>query len=528
MPTISSTVQTTPQIYGNTWNIGEKVPHTVEWLVTGRSPFFTMHPQRWELHDALLTYSFFDDSNLYTTWEFDQILKNRLLFVYPTETTSEFEARIKMSKWSPESRTCIYHILSSVFTGTISRSFCKIGIIQKIKSVILGDQHEGIKDWMSNVDALGTSLTEYMRKAYRNALFYGQSYTLIERGEEDLTPILTNFNALECTNWKIDRRGNLSEVWFVRMFWRDGIRWWRWYKIDETNVSIYEREKMKVGDPILIAEAPHGMDKPPVIVHYGMEREDPMIGTSFLLRTADNDIGKFQADSNIPWIGYQAAHSQIVFYTDEKDIDQEFISSSKVLKCRPGSNEKVEMLQVNSGALEMAFQISKKFKDDIGRAAGSDPMSDHERTDNVQTPSGKARQLSWSLSERREMIRHADRIEQSETDLLRTIYQMFYGEWSTDVVSSYPDDFSLSSPEAVGGTYSAYKEDIPSPTWHKHMLYEIAHASVGNLPEVNAQIKSEIDEAIDAMSVSDEGPMDEDSARELAQSDDDYSIEEMS
>lgn len=520
MANLASVSNVTPILYGNSYQIGERVPNTIEFSISKADKWHKMHPRRYDMHDALLLYSYWD-LELYQTWEWQQILASRLLYHAPKDSWADFLSRLHMSLWANggESGSAIEKILGSVFGGTITRSLGpRTNLFTRALNKVLGrTESEDLKEWLTNVDGLGLSLTEYMRRAHRSSLIYGTSYSLIELpddipgpdnalSDDDqrpfIRPILTNFKGLEVLNWENDRRGRVSWVMFVRMFWKDAKRYWRWYEVTEEEIIIYEAEKSTSETPQEVARGTHGLGCVPIVCHYGIEKEETMVGVSFLLRLAELQVAKFRSDSNIPWVAHQAAHAQIIAETEAKELDETYLSSNHVIKLKPSLKENIRFLTIDKSALDMSIEVSNKLKDDLRDLAEFDPMAS-ANVGSIEA-SGYARKLSNALTERRAMIQHADRVEEAETRLLRMVHYIIEGEWTDDVISSYPDEFALSSPDAVGDAYIKHKDTLGklSPTWSKTMLEEIARSLIGNRPDVNEQIKQEIEQNYESTDLS--------------------------
>src|SRR5574343_565753 len=497
MPALANVYNLTPyQIGISSPQIGEKVPNTYEFTLKVKSPFYTMNPLRYENHDTYVLYSYFDFSNIYTSLEWWRILQSgRLLRKLPSESQTDFDNRLLMSPWSPQSATAIEKIVSSVFGTKPTRA---------LKS-------QQVKDWLVNVDGQGGSLSEHVRKSTRSALIYGQSFTLIELPDNipvDATseaeqkpfikPILHLFNAFECINWKMDRNGQLESVMFVKMFWNDQAeRCWRWYIADTEMISVYEAKKGAGDEPVLISEAPHGLGMVPVVVEYGIEKEQPMIGTSFLLRLAELDIGKYLADSNIAWVAAQAAHAQLIVKSKDEKIGEMILSSSKYWKLNPDEQEDAFFLNVENGAMKLSENVSDRFKKQMNEASQLDPMGDFDRSGSMAA-SGIARQLSFAMSERRALIKNADIVEEFETQLLRMANYIVEGVWDEEVSCKYSDDFSFDQIDVYSKAYLEFAPIIQAPSWHKHMQYLIMSATNGNAPDLNEKCKLENDMLLSA------------------------------
>lgn len=451
-----------------------------------------MHPRRYELHDALTLYSYLDQQ-IYTPWEWKWVLLNRLFWLGPRESMYDLKAKIAYSTWHPETTLAIKKIIGSVYGSKCVRSI----------------NHPGIEAWLRNVDGLGKSMKQFSAESTLPALIYGTSYTLVDmpkevgevtnaaEQEEFLTPILTNFKGIELVNYRVSHRtGELEYCMFVVMIWKDGVRCWRRYCVDKKTLKIYESPKNDRGDfPELVSESKHNLGFVPVIAHYGMGMDEPMIGRSFALDTIDLDVQKFRADSNLSWMSYQAIHAQMVVKSSRADVGDAYMSSSKYIKLKP--DEDVSLLEADNGAFKLGQDMSEKWRKDIARAAQFDPLGDFDRSGTLSA-SGKARQISMASTFAQALRQHADVIAEYETALLRMVYRIVTGDKNDEISVTYPDDFSVTAFEGAS-SYLDYKDIIQSPSWHKHQRNLIMSSTNGLMPELNEQCAEEENEAIDAM-----------------------------
>ena len=478
--------------------LAKKIPDVLIFRPENKNVFFKMHSTRWESAYALETYSYFDDG-IYSPQEFSIILQNRLLPKMFREAINDYLMRLLVAAvWSRESKAIVNRLVDSLFQVKPTRNV-----------------PDYITEWTKNVDGYGTRLSTYVRRSETKALLYGQNYTLIELPKRDLSglsfseqqkaisPRLTMFNALEIINWKYDDNCELLEAVFIKSTYNDdGNKVWRWYFATRESIKIYEKTMEDTGeDPKLIHTAEHDYGFVPVVVHYGVEMYEPMMGASFIQDTVELDIAKLRRDSAVLYSAERSAYNQLVVWTNEQTFGEIKAKDDGYLQLRPDSDEKIEYLQYDTKPIDINMQISQNILKNIRSTLGVDPNSVENESGKLNV-SGISRQLSYMQSEKRKLVAMADRIEEFETALLRMVNRIMTLEDDETISVCYPDEFSLQSADAVMETYREYKDIIPveaAPAWHKTMMEEVAKATIGENEELIKEIEEQLDSYFDEM-----------------------------
>lgn len=372
-----------------------------------------------------------------------------------------------------------------------------------------GDQRgrKFFSDFVEDCDRKGTSLTDFLRQRFIEALVAGRSHILIDfprpqkhadtRAEEDALGLsrayLIGYSAEDLINWSLDEQGNYE--WVVlrttalrkkdvaEQEWTKGTRW-AYY--DKRKFRVFEREERGEGKGAveLIGEGWHGLaklDRVPLV--------DLRVGEGLWLmnRAGLLQLEHFNKSNALAWALTMGLFASPVVYSD-KPFNQ-IMGESYYIQLAPG--DRFGWTEPSGNVFQIATENLSRLQQEIyrvcylsqagGELAGNSPQS------------GISKQRDFSITQ--EVLRsYGDTVKDTVKRVLRWIAQAREDTLLIDV--SGLDEFDI-------GDFGSELSDaerllalgIESPTLRTQVYKKL---SLKYLCDVRQDIKDQIVREIDA------------------------------
>jgi hypothetical protein len=357
--------------------------------------------------------------------------------------------------------------------------------------------------FIDDCDLKGTSLTDFYRKVFIDALVCGSGYVLVDfpkfdgaasnRAEEDLTGVsrayLVSVRPEELINWSKDERGNFE--WIVLRSERlkqrhpDDSEW-----VKQTKWTYYDRHSYQVweatdsGQPAaLIAEGRHGLAKQGRVPLFSMELSE---GLWLLNKAGLLQLEHFNKSNALSWALTMGLFAMPVVFT-EKQFDQ-MMGESYYLQL--GKDDRFGWTEPDGHVFQIAADNLVRLQEEIyrvcyvaqagGSLSGNTPQS------------GLSKQRDHSITQ--EVLRaYGDVVKDSMKRVLRAVESA--REDKLAVTVSGLDEFDI-------GDFSSELADAErlmrlgtgSPTLEREILKKLA---LKYLSDARQDIKEQITREID-------------------------------
>lgn len=447
------------------------------------------------------------------------------------EPENQYDFRIEISQFIPESGLAIERLLGALFNEKPKREFTgntteleefvekatRKGeswniIIEMIAFVLMG---YGTTRILVNVPPAQIPLTTPDGKV-------SEKKPLSRKEEQDLgiRPFLTNYTPLSVIDWEHDEDGVLlfarikevrtvkdvldkkkphhTETRFIE-YDRKEVRWWVFEDSDKKG------EKVTLKDQQVRS---HDIGIVPMVVEELREIKS-FIGHSFVRYSSRADVRKTQAESDLAYDTYLHAHPFLAIWTED-ELKEIGIGSSTFLKLNPGTGggvgrEDASYVEAPSSAFEALMIVINESRTQIFRQAQVDPMgiiaSGAEGGQGTFQASGVARAWSFGTSEARILSKIADRMEAIEKQVFEIVLRWGAGEQVLGMDDKlfkgsiqYPEEFDLASTAQLIEERGLIGALVNSPTLLRIMDKRIAASKVGDATAKDLKtIQEEID-----------------------------------
>jgi hypothetical protein len=354
-------------------------------------------------------------------------------------------------------------------------------------------------------DLKGTSLAEFFRQRFVQALVLGRSYVVVDfprspvvitsRAEEEAAgrsrAYLVDYSPEELINWSYDERGGLE--WAVirttalqksKVTDHKWVRQVRWVYYDRQNFEIYE--KLAEHEVSLVDHGLHGLaalQRVPIFVLQVSE------GMWLMNKAALLQIEHFNKSNALSWALTMGLFASPVVYSDREW--NQMVGESYYIQLGP--NDRFGWTEPEGKVYQIAADNLIQLKDEIYRvcylithAAGSESSSGHQ--------SGVSKQRDFSITQ--EVLRaYGAALKETMKQVFRAIAEARQDHICIDV--SGLDEFDI-------GDFSNELDDaskllnmgINSETLKKQVFKKLAFKF---LSDVRQEVKSQIAQEIDAM-----------------------------
>jgi len=439
------------------------------------------------------------------------------------EPQDQYDFRIELSQFIPESGLAVSKIIGAIFSEKPKREF--------------PGQEAQLKRFLDNADRKGGSWNSVMETIAFNLLSYGTTRVLVnvppakpseevasKEGEAvvtramekaaDIRPYVVVYKPLDIIDWDVDDDEVLKslrireERYLPPLAGVDGkhrkavkfitydqwaVRW-----IDFVQGGKGEWEINGAGESI------HELGMVPMVVD-GLREVKPMIGHSFLRYSSRADIRKAQTESDQAYDGFIHAHPFLAVWTDD-EMKEVGVGSNTWLKLNPGSGgvgrEDAQYLQPPASAFDALKQIVEDSRTQIYRQANTDPLGVISGGGTTFQASGVARAWSFGTSEARMLSKIADKLEQIEKRVFEMVLRYEEPINKTTPIDDpvfkgsvqYPEEFDMSSTAALLEETEKIAQMVNSETLLRTLHKRIAASKVGDTTAKELKIiKDEIE-----------------------------------
>jgi hypothetical protein len=434
------------------------------------------------------------------------------------EPQEDYDFRVKIAHWTPETPRAINRITSALYQQKPKREL-KNKLLEKV--------------FIDDCDMEGTSFDNFMARVMRQLLDYGmtrvlvnqmprgvatgpmggngeQVYTREDRNRDRLRPYVVLYNPLNVIDWDVDEHGGLNMIRIKEIRYRKNDPTDPFSEQEKVTRFIhYDRQKTTwwdfsgvEGKEVLMAEetSVHGLGRVPMVVRYWPEKMKPMIGQAYIRYMAKWDMAKFQAESDREYATFLHSHPLLLVWTDEQNPAR-VMGSGTFWHLKPGGagGEAKEDAKYMGAPLDsfdaLDNNIDKKLAA-IYRHSNADPMGvvQQERAGVFET-SGVSRAWSFATSEALLLSDLADAAVDIEVDILNLVTMWEEGpdaKWMGEV--QYPEEFDLSSTAQLISELQQIMMMVNSPKLIRLSQKRIAASKVGDVSAtVLKQIQVEID-----------------------------------
>lgn len=369
-----------------------------------------------------------------------------------------------------------------------------------------GDRsREFFAKFADDCDLKGTSLSEFFRQRYVDALVYGRSHILIDfpkwmpavnRADEDAKgtsrAYLVGYSPLNLINWSMDEHGNYE--WVVLR--TSGLRkpniedteWskeTRWAFYDKYNYKFYERIDThgKQGETTLVAEGRHGLAKDARVPLFDLKISE---GLWLMNRAGSLQLEHFNKSNSLSWALTMGLYTMPVVYS-ERDWNQILGESYYV---QLGPNDRFGWTEPEGKVFVIAADNLTRLQGEIYRVcyltqAGGDMSG-------TNSHSGLSKQRDFAITQ--EVLRaYGDEVKETLKRVLKTVVSAREDALSIGV--SGMDEFDIGD----FGTELADAERLlalgmKSPTLTKQVFKKLA---LKYLCDVRQDVKDQIAREID-------------------------------
>jgi hypothetical protein len=355
-------------------------------------------------------------------------------------------------------------------------------------------------------DLKGTSIAEFFRQRFVQALVQGRSYIVVDfprapgpvtnRAEEDAMgrsrAFLVDYSPEELINWSYDDRGGLEWVVIRTSSLRkpnvsdqDWVRETRWIYYDRQHFKVYQRLKDK--EVKLVDEGLHGLASQNRVPLFPLQVTE---GLWLMNKAALLQLEHFNKSNGLGWALTMGLFASPIIYSDREW--NQIVGESYFIQLGP--QDRFGWTEPEGKVYQIAADNLVQLKDEIyrvsylmGHASGSDGTATKQ--------SGVSKQRDFSITQ--EVLRaYGDAVKETMKQVFRTIAAARQDAISVHV--SGLDEFDI-------GDFSNELDDarklltlgIDSETLKKQVFKKLAFKF---LSDVRQEIKTQIAQEIDAMS----------------------------
>jgi len=363
--------------------------------------------------------------------------------------------------------------------------------------------------FVEDCDRKGTSLTDFLKQSYIDALVGGCSHILIDfprpqkhvdtRAEEDALGMsrayLVGYSSDDLINWSYDDQGNYDWIVLRTSSLRkksiadtSWIRQTRWAYYDKRGFQIYDREERGGGgDRVeLIAQGRHGLAKLERVPLVDLKVGD---GLWLMNRAGLLQLEHFNKSNALGWALTMGLFAQPVVYSD-KQFNQ-IVGESYYIQLAPG--DRFGWTEPTGNVFQIASDNLLRLQQEIYRVCYLSQAGGEIAGRGVQ--SGLSKQRDFSITQ--EVLRsYGDITKDTIKRILRWIAEAREDGVRIDV--SGLDEFDIGDfSSEISDAQQLLDIGIQSPTLRKQIYKKLA---LKYLCDVRQDIKDQIAREIDAQS----------------------------
>ena len=347
-------------------------------------------------------------------------------------------------------------------------------------------------------DRLGTTLTDFFRGRFIEALIQGKSYILADfprtgqrprnRAEEEALgasrAYLTGYGVEHLVNWGLDSQGQFD--WVVLRTGGHGDQPVRWLHYDREKFRVYQvsGKSGSAGQPELIDQGLHGMAKLGRVPLFELKLTEGLWLTN---KSAALQLEHFNKSNALSWALTMGLLAMPVIYTD-REFNQ-IVGESFYIQLGP--NDRFGWTEPEGRVFQIAAENLDRLKQEIYRVCYL--LNQAGSSGGVQQQSGLSKLRDFAVTQ--EVLRaYGDAVKDTMNRVLRAIETA--REDGLRVHVSGLDEFDIADFSAeLADAERLLALGIASPTMRKQILKKL---SLKFLSDARQEIKDRITAEIDA------------------------------
>ena len=424
--------------------------------------------------------------------------KKRILPKGRTEDPDDYKMRVALARWGGFAGRAADRILAAVMETEPRR-----------------DNVESLAEFLANADGRGGSQSTVTRRAAELALWFGESYTLLDRPAADPLedapanklqavargmeyPYAVIFSPLALMDYATDSRGNLTFAKLgvtLRDLSPDGkpISRQRFDYITPTESRVFYLEsdgEITAGPTANRTAAPYM----PLVPFYAPRDIRPPFADTPLAEALERDAARFVLEAERMFTLWMHGHAQLAIWTREQ-LSRVGIGAGKFIKLDPGdkdrSREDAKYLQLDTGGLAETAKASEEARRDSLTLSGVNPLGVLDG--GPRAASGVSIAYTFETGEKRLLCDLAGGAETYEDALLATVAAAMQEDVEPDV--TYPREFNMKDASWWAVHLGTLARNVPSPELYRIVAEKYAAALAGDVaPDVAKKIKAQIAE----------------------------------
>jgi hypothetical protein len=400
---------------------------------------------------------------------------------HPRESANNFISRQQLAYYLNYTGPIVDASVAPIFADEIKREY---------KGTLKFDL------FLDDVDRLGTSLQEFMRRTATQAKLYGVMYVLVNNEavigdslldelDKRALPFVSGIKPVDVEHWLFDERGRMIEFTYkdVILHDEDDIKT-QYYEWTTTTWAVYDENKE------LIRQGDNNLGRIPVVQWHSRNlAPTDVLPPSEFLSVAQTNYHLYQLCS---W-HTQILRDQAFNILTMPDYGQQdvTIGTNNLLTYPADATHPPAFIAPKSEPAQMLTDQIDRLIKEMYRMSGIDSVVGVE-----SSKSGVAKQWDFERTNQR-LADFAIQCEQAEQRIV-DLYQAWSNE-SFDYVCEYPRDFSIGDvAESLANAQSALDLGFNSKTYKQEVAKNVLEAYLPNIePDVYDAIIDELEQAFD-------------------------------
>lgn len=369
--------------------------------------------------------------------------------------------------------------------------------------------------FFDNVDRIGTTLQNFIRRQATNAKLYGVVYIVVDNAaalgitdKENLDtralPFLKAVLPKDVEAWHFDETGRLKDFTYKSTVY-DNDKWHtRKYEWTMTTWRVID------ADGKVLREGKHNLNKVPIVQWFGRDTDPTrVLPVPEFLAIAQTNLHIYHLCSLLTQICDNQTFNILIMQSADKMQDMT-IGVNNLLTYPIDAKNPPGFIAPDSGPAKILMEQIDRLVGEMYRMSGINSVIGVE-----SAKSGVARQWEFERTNQR-LVDFALQCEKAEKDII-SLYERWAGE-TVDYNCEYPRDFKISDvTESLTQAQQAIDLQLQSETFNVEVAKKLLASYMPNLePDVYDVIIEELEAANDdiqkakAFEPDDEGNIDED------------------
>lgn len=407
-------------------------------------------------------------------------LGGRGLQPHARESEDNYRKRQSLAYYLNYVAPIINSSIDPIFKDTIDRDYNAVDVFEA---------------FLENVDKLGTSLQEFMRRTAVSAKLYGVVYVVVDNTlnrdgasvlevlQEERYPHLTVVKPEQVTDWRFDAYGRLLEFEYVSKVQLSKEKaTTTHYKWTAEECIAYDENHKEIG------RVPHNLGVLPVVQWFGRNTAPTSIKpTSEYISIAQTNYHIYQVCS---WLTQtlQGQSFNILTMPDPGGNEDITIGISNVLTYDPMATHTPSFIAPDSAPAKLHVEHIEKLVKEMYRMSGIDSVVGVQ-----EAKSGVAKQWDFERTNQRlaDFAVHCENAEKRIVDL----FELWTGT-KIDYRCEYPRDFKINDiTESLVQAQQAMDLQLGSGAFKLEIAKKVLAAYLPNIePDIYDEIVGEIEE----------------------------------